>query len=297
MFLLFVHCHFPVLCIRRRLYVKRIRSIITVPQQQPQRSNVVRLTQLYQNFAAAQLMARIARIPIISSRVAVEEIVSGSADAFYHRRTHFHGGHIFGWWNDSIDQRRKGFGVFSIEWNDMKNLCKRSICVNFSLHADRFDCPYLIFGVMRSNKFDVTHSLSRKIQILPRTAIMFVVVHDAIPLLLVNWHLNEIRIRAIVFVPEQYFDVIDDADGAQFDNNARVVAVGNRVTCVSCRKMSTFLNSFTQNTQNVSILYLSPCHMNCDCHPKVPVGIRPKWFSNRIGEPPHSPRALCVCEI
>lgn len=84
---------------------------------------------------------------------------------------------------------------------------------------------YLIFGVVRAHQLDVSNGSGSEIQILPRTAMIFLIIDDTVPLLLIYRHLNEIRIRSIVLVPQQYFYVIDDADGAEFNNNARVIAV------------------------------------------------------------------------
>lgn len=68
---------------------------------------------------------------------------------------------------------------------------------------------------------------------LPRSAIIFGVIDDALPLCVVHRHFDEIEIRPIVTVPQQQFEMIDDADRAQLNDDTLIDGIGDHVSGVA----------------------------------------------------------------
>ena len=113
-----VHYFSPGLLVRRYLDVVAVRPVISVPQQQsgvggesgeggggegrnsvrdergiigrqllPERGDHVRLSQLYQDAPGAELVARVARVPVVVPRAPVQQCIATATDPFQNCRT------------------------------------------------------------------------------------------------------------------------------------------------------------------------------------------------------------------
>lgn len=69
----------PVPVVDAGLHVVRVVAVVAVPQQQPQRAQQVGLRQLHHDGARAQLVARVALLPVVVLRVAVQQGVARAA--------------------------------------------------------------------------------------------------------------------------------------------------------------------------------------------------------------------------
>lgn len=68
--------HLPVPVVDRGLDVVRVVAVVAVPQQHPDGAEQVGLRQLHNDGARAQLVARVALVPVVVARVAVQQRVA-----------------------------------------------------------------------------------------------------------------------------------------------------------------------------------------------------------------------------
>ncbi|RNA10308.1 hypothetical protein BpHYR1_048791 [Brachionus plicatilis] len=86
--------HAPIALVQRGLYTIAVRALVAVPEQQAHRADDKRLRQLHQYAAAAELVARVARVPVVVLVVAVDQCVLAPANALEHERRLAYGGHV-----------------------------------------------------------------------------------------------------------------------------------------------------------------------------------------------------------
>ena len=71
--------HLPVPVVERGLDVVGVVAVVAVPQQQTDGGQQVGLRELHHDGARAQLVARVALVPVVVLRVAVDQRVAGAA--------------------------------------------------------------------------------------------------------------------------------------------------------------------------------------------------------------------------
>lgn len=85
-FVTFISHHCPIYLIQWGLDVIAVRAIVEIPQEKPHWRNDKRLRQLNEDRSATELMASIARVPVVVLVIAIEQRVSTSTHSFENER-------------------------------------------------------------------------------------------------------------------------------------------------------------------------------------------------------------------
>lgn len=153
-------------------------------------------------------MARISTVPVVVLHVAVQQHISTATHALNHRRAHRHRGYVERGHDHVVAQRGHIRRVHGLQGHRVK-------------------VP--IGGVARADQTNELDGARREVEVLPGATQVRLVVDDTVPVLPVHAHLHVVRVGAVVAVPQQQFNVIDDADRAQLHNDSPLPTVLDRM--------------------------------------------------------------------
>uniref|UniRef100_A0A6B0VAK3 Uncharacterized protein n=1 Tax=Ixodes ricinus TaxID=34613 RepID=A0A6B0VAK3_IXORI len=194
--------HGPILLVHRHLHVVAVLAGVTVPQQEPHGVDAVGLGQLHHDGPIAQLVAGVARVPVVLAGLPIDEGVAGAAHPLHHVGAAGDRGHILPGHHQALLQL--GHGPFPHVP---------------ALQGHRVEHP--VHCVVRAHYVDVLDHPCFEVQLLPGAAQVLGVVHHPDPVLLVHRHLYIVAVSPVVPVPEQQGQVVEDAGAAQLDQDAR----------------------------------------------------------------------------